>query len=341
MKIGRISAISFFLLKTVYFSPVSNPSFWILLLLGGAFFIGGDLGKHEVVLLLLLIGISHRFMPAVNATRPQRDSSSPISLSHYAQLLPIDKRTFFFAFLFSSVIYVVLLTSFCIYIGTICEAPPVVTTMICPPQTFMENAPSGEPLVTVKGLMMVLTVRSATGPFQFKVPVQYSLLFSMLASDIIIDYKKVPDSVFQKFCPIPRTVPSPTEVFSLKANSVPLSKNYSTLLNNLNSIHFGRLLLISCFICLVFVVDATRRFWGETVKGRFNSIFKWIDYNCFAMYIVLCLLLSLDVLLPELIIKRISLIMNLYRIPISIFFFSTFIAGLMRILYVTLPQTDK
>lgn len=340
MKIRQISAISFFLLKTVYFSPVGNPSFWILLVLGGVFFIGGDLGKHEVVLLLLLLGISHRFMPAINATRSQPDSSPPVSLSHYARLLPVDNHTFFSAFLFSSIVYAVFLTSLCVCIGTISETPPVVTSMICPPQTIMENAPSGEPLVTVNGLMMVLTVRSATGPFQFKIPLQYSLLFSMLGSDIIIDYHKVPDSVFQRFCPIPQTIPSPSEIFSLKVNNTPLSKYNSTFLNKLNYVNFGRIVVISCFICLVFLIDATRRYWGRAAKGRFNSIFKWIDYTLYAMYVSLCLLLLLDVLLPELIIKQISQIMNMYRMPISIFFFSTVIAGIMRILYVMVPRTD-
>lgn len=338
MKIGKISSISLFLLKTIYFSPVGNPSFWILLVLGGLFFIGGDLGKHEVVLLLLLIGISHRFMPAIYSTRSQPDSSTTLSLSHYARLLPVDNRTFFSAFLLSSVVYVALLTSLCVYIGTICETPPMVTTMICPPQTTTENPPSGEPLVTVKGLMMVLTVRSATGPFQFKVPLQYSLLFGMLASDIIIDYHKVPDSVFQRFCPIPQTVLSPSEIFSLKVNNVPATKYYSTFLNNLKSVHFGRIVVISCFICLVFIIDATRRFWGAA--GRFKNILKWIDYTCYAMYVLLCLLLLLDVLLPELIIKRISLIMDVYRVPMSIFFFSVVIAGVIRILYLMLPRKD-
>ena len=60
MKIGRISAVSLFVLKTIHFSPISNPSLWILTVLGGVLFFGGDLGKHEVILLLLLIGISNR-----------------------------------------------------------------------------------------------------------------------------------------------------------------------------------------------------------------------------------------------------------------------------------------
>jgi len=340
MKFRRVSAISFFLLKTVYFSPVSNPSFWILLILGGVLFLGGDLGKHELVLLLLLIGISHRFMPAINATRSRSDNSSPVSLSRYAQLLPVDNRTFFSAFLLSSVVYVALLTSLCIYIGTLCETPPVITSMICPPQTITENAHSGEPLLTVKGVMMELTIRSATGPFLFSIPMHHSLLFNMLASDVIIDYRKIPDTVFQKFCPVPQSTPSPSDIFSLKVNT-PQSKYYSPLLNNLVAVHFSRILLISSFVCLIFLIDATRKYGGVAAIGRFGGSIKWIDFICYAVYCVLCLLLLLDVLLPELIIKRFSLVMNMYRVPVSIFFFSVCIAGVMRILYVMLSLRDE
>jgi hypothetical protein len=338
MKIGQIPEVSFFLLKTVHFSPVSNPSFWILTILGGIFFLGGNLGKHEVVLLLLLIGISHRFMPAINATRSLPDSSSPLSLSHYAQLLPINNRTFFLAFLLSSTLYVVLLLSLCIYIGTIRETPPMIASM-CPPQTITGKAPSGEPLVIVEGIIMYsISSHVRPEPFQFKVPVNYSLLFGMLASDVIIDHHKIADSIMQRLCPIPPTIRSPSEVFSFNVNNVPQLKNYSTFLHNLNSVHFGRLVAIACFICLVFLIDATRRYWGTAAQGRFEGIFKWIDYTCYTMYALLCLLLLLDVLLPELIITRLSLIMNMLRMPIGIFFFSIGIAGVIRILYVALSR---
>lgn len=339
MKIGRISVITFFLLKTIQLSPVNNPSLWILTVLGGVFFFGGALGKHEIVLLLLLIGISNRLIPAINHRNSFSGNTSFISLSQYIQHLPLEKRTFFSAFLLSNVIYVLLLISLCIYIGTVLETPPVIAS-ICPPQTVTKTAPSGEPLVTVEGIMMVLTIRSASGPFQFKVPVHYSLLFGMLASEVIIDYHKIPDDIIQRLYPDLQTAQSVSDIFTSNVNKSAQSKNYSSFLYDLRFIHFGRIAAISCFIFIVFLIDTTRIYWGKSAKGRSNSIFNWIDYVCYTIYASLCLFLLLDILLPESIITRISLIMNMYSVPINIFLFSVVIAGLIRVLYVTFFQTD-
>ncbi len=336
MNIRQISAISFFLLKTIYFSPVGNLSFWILLLLGGVFFIGGDLGKHEVVLLLLLIGISHRLMPAINKIPSHHNDSSSSAISNYTLLLPIENRAFFSAFMLSSTIYVVFLISLCIYIGTISEHPPVVEAL-SPPHIITANTSTGEPIITVEGIMMVYTIRSASGPYHFKVPLRYSMLFSMLGSEVIINYHKIPDSVFQKFASIPAKKQSPSEVFSLKSN-VPQSKYYSIHLHNLNSIHFGRMIMISCFICIFFLIEAIRKYWGT--KGSEMNILKWVDFIYYFLYILLCLLLILDILLPESIVKQISIMIATYRIPISIFSFLIIFAAVIRILYTILPQRN-
>lgn len=55
----KISIIRF-ILKTVYFSPSNNPAVFLLGIMATIFITTGSIGKHEAVLVMMIIGISNR-----------------------------------------------------------------------------------------------------------------------------------------------------------------------------------------------------------------------------------------------------------------------------------------
>ena len=183
----------------------------------------------------------------------------------------------------------------CCYIGNVVEVPPEVSS-ICPPHVTSIITPANEPYTYVEGIMVQNNIQLV----QFKVPVAHSLLFGMLASDVIISHVMVPDSVVKRLCPVPLKAKSPEDVFSGKANSAPTAIFHSHFINSMPRIHTRRLLLLSFFIIQFFIIDGIVVYRGSIIKNTMTRLFFCV-VDCF-FYVFFCGiggLLLLDVLLPE------------------------------------------
>jgi len=307
MKIRRIAAIAWFFAKTIYLSPSNNPLVYLLLIIGGMLFFSGSLGKHETALLLLLAGITNRLMPT-SQTRKNAEEISDESLSRYSFLWPVKKNEFFYGFQISGFAFALLLIIPCIYIGTHCETPPMIGSL-CPPRTCIKYAPSGEPVMTVEEVIMLPDSALNIRPVQLTIPVYHSLLFGYLASEVLVAQDKISDSLFNELCLIPPQPVSPADIFDPTHERGSPSWHHSGFLASLSQVQNKRLLYFACFVLLFFIMDGIAKF-GHEKSAPNHFIIRIVKYVFNAGYLSLCCLLIFDVLLPESIISRMSLMIR-------------------------------
>jgi hypothetical protein len=304
VNIRRTFAIAWFFTKTMYLSPVNNPMFFLLLVTGGAFFFGGGLGKHEAVLLLLLAGISNRYVSTCQ-TRRGVEESPDSRLSRYPLLWPAGRCVFFAGFQLSNIAFILALVVPCLYVGTHCETPPVIGA-ICPPRTCVTRAPSGEPVVTVEEVLFAPDDNNDWRPVKFTIPVSHSLLFGYLASGEFIGKDRIPDSLLRDLCPISRQTVSPNEIFGPPSQRESSPQYYSDFLAKLPPLQERRLFSIACFALLFFLMDGIAKY--EAGKpGAINRMFGAVRSAYTIAYLGMCGLFVLDVLLPESMLAQMSL----------------------------------
>jgi hypothetical protein len=331
MKIRRTAAIVWFFTKTIYLSPSNNPLFYLLIVIGGMFFFSGSLGKHETALLLLLAGITNRFMPT-HQTRNNSDDLQEEGISQYSLLWPVGKYDVFIGYQLSGLIFILLLIIPCIYAGMHLEMP-LMYESVCPPRTCVTNAPSGEPVVTVEEVIMQADSENVHRPYQLTIQVSHSLLFGFLSSawDVVVAQQTISDSLFNELCPLPLQKVTPADIFDPTVERSPHAPYYSDFLAGLSNVYCKRLLYISCFVLLFFMMDGMAKY-ENTRLNKYNWLFKVVKYVYNAGYLLLCCLLIFDILLPESMISKMSLMLrNLGAFPHHAFLI-ILVAGMLWVL---------
>jgi hypothetical protein len=329
MNLRHIFSITGFLLKTVYFSPFNNPSFFLLVLLTAFFCITGGMGKHETVLIMLIAGIFNRFMPGLRNNASSGEPDYDNTISQYCRLLPVKKGTFFFSYFITGLLYVVVLMSACLYIGVKFENPPIIASL-CPQQTIMKtNLKTNEPYLNVEGV----TLTDNEQPIQFTIPVNPSIIFGHLAATVLLGHGKIADSVFCRLCPSPEVNETKDNysIFSIHDTA----KYYSDYLKALPYKHLKILLLISSLCLLIFLTDLTG-IYKKDGKGFF--LWKITDTLMFVSYACLCLALFMDILLPDSSIYCILSILSHYKFYMIVFFCFILSAGTIRIVSFSIRQ---
>jgi hypothetical protein len=145
---NRSAALTLFLLKTRYFSAVNNPLFVIILAVGVVLFFGDSLGKHEMVLLLYMIGCTHVFLPKGYQNRTDvNQTTADLSFA----LLPVCAYEFVKSALTASVVYgFVFMTAFTLLLYHVERLPE----FIYPPRHNTRIAVSGDTIQEVTGTIV-------------------------------------------------------------------------------------------------------------------------------------------------------------------------------------------
>lgn len=324
MKLKQIISIAGFILKTVYFSPSNNPAVFLLGILVIIFITTGSIGKHEAVLVMMIIGISNRLMPAFIKS-PANDKTCGITISQYCRLLPVKEDDFFKGCFISGLLYATVLSVCLLLVGINNENPPEIPS-ISPVQTITTiNSVSNEPVTNVFGVIFMPCGKDHFQPIQFAVPVKSSIIFGNISSTVIIGNDKVPDSVLAGL--YPENQESHHDNLSLL-----LGKNnayYSDFLKSLPQKH-SRILIFKMLLCLiVFFVDLIR-IYGFSEKSP--GMIKFAEYLVFSSYFCLCIALICDLILPESTIHRAALFLTNYSTYISAGYYSVICVGLYRVL---------
>jgi hypothetical protein len=289
-------------------------------------FAGGDFGKHEITIMLLIVGISNRLMPNLKAISDNDGNFDSLTISQCYKFLPVSKKCSNCAYICAAIFYALLLIGMSIKISTVQENPPSIGSL-CPPKLQIKTSPSGEYQKVVEGL----TLSSGYNPvlIRFSIPISPSILFNLLVSDIIFDQKEATDSLVRSICNYDETGNSISDYFS-GTNDNTISGYYLPLLQALHKTHFKCVLIITSFIFMFFLIDTIHMCEGNTKKnaGKYFNTLIYIYY--YFLYIVLCFCLILDILLPESVIWKINSLLKQYWQILSLFWGITIILGITR-----------
>lgn len=325
MSFRRILSLIAFFFKTVYFSPFNNPSVFILAILVGIFFFTGGMGKHEVVLLVLIISISNRFVPAF---RKRYDNGQLIdtTISQYFLILPIKSQELFLSYIITGIMYATVLLSLCYYIGINSENPPNIPSL-CPTQTISKINPSSkEPYTTVFGVIALPDSANHIQLRLFLIPLNPSIIFGNLSSTVVIEHTKISDSVYCQLC-IPEKAGSQntnsSDFLGLKGKRDYYSDYLATLPEKHNRILI--VLIILCFI--IFIIEQI----NISRNGSQNLLTKSMDLLLYCSYFAVWLGLILDLLLPESSVFLISAFLLQFKLYLTASYYIIIFIGLVRI----------
>lgn len=326
----KISIIRF-ILKTVYFSPSNNPAVFLLGIMATIFITTGSIGKHEAVLVMMIIGISNRLMPAF-IKRPANDGETcGITISQYCRLLPIKESVFFTGYFITGLLYATILSVCLLLVGIKNENPPVIPS-ITPVKTVTTiNTVSNEPVTSVSGVIFMPYGKDHFQPVQFAIPVKSSIIFGNISSMVIIGNDKVHDSVLADL------YPENQESHRNDISLLPGKNNayYSDLLKSLPQKH-SRILLFIMLLCLIVFFFDLIKIYGFSEKSP--GMIKFAEYLVFSSYFCLCIALICDLILPESIINRITSLLTNYSSYISTGYYSAICVGICSVLYFIYSQ---
>ena len=141
-------ALTRFLLRSFYFSIVNNPVWFVLAPFVLVYVLTGLLGRHEVLLIMLFVAATHRFVRTFRA-RPWQQSMDPAAAS--MRLLPVDEKTCRRSVLAAVLVYTLgmglLLT---VVLVAIEQQPP----WLKPPEVKHHVMPTGDTLTFAVGEIM-------------------------------------------------------------------------------------------------------------------------------------------------------------------------------------------
>jgi len=290
----KISLVIFFL-KTVFFSPVNNPAFYCLLLTACLLYFGGNLKKLETVFLFITSAVSIRFISSLKAVSTVFSDSSESLLSRCTNLLPVKKSYFISAYMISAAVYISVLVSFCLFFGINSQVPPDIKS-ICPTEMITDyNQKSGEISRYVGGIITIPDSLDQPEAVRYRIPINASLVFKYLTSDIIILKDDIPDSVLQSIGTDNR---SPEEIFSGNVSNIP-QEYVSDFLSDLSPIHSGRLLFISVFVFLFFMNDCINTCLASRNRKNGRILFTGVNLIMYTVFISFCLFVAFDLILPQ------------------------------------------
>jgi len=225
-------------------------------------------------------------------------------------------------------VYALLLIGMCIKMSTVQEFPPSIGSM-CPPKLQITTTPSGEIHKVVEGLRLSGGYNPVL--MRYSIPLSPSILFNLLASDIIFDKKEATDSLVQTICQHNETSNSISDFFQ-GTNDNAVAVFYSPLLQALHKTHFKCVLIIASFILMFFLLDTIHMCEGNSTKkaGKyFNNLIYM--YYCF-LYIILGFCLIFDIILPEFVIWKIHSRVTHYQEILFLFWGITIILGITRVI---------
>jgi hypothetical protein len=311
----KILNFSFFLIRTTYFSPINNPIFFCIIILAVFLFFCGDLGKHESVMFILISSISHRLMPSLRLPGTDSIQCTTNQFVRSISLLPIKNEIFLASFLLSGIVYISLQISFFFLVGISYEKPPTIKS-ICPTKLKFVKNNNGEVFTNLEGITFDLRY--------FQIPIVPSLFFGNLASNISISQTQAADSIMQRLCPL--RVTNPEELFSGVSSNRSVEE-FSPILIRINNDNFIRLLYLSIFCFAFFLFDGISIFYSRPkLNDALSIIGSLVDVVIRIFFAMLCIVLLLDILLPEYLIAKVSPFLSIDRkIFIPIFAMTTIV----------------
>jgi hypothetical protein len=295
-------ALVTFFLKTVYFSPVNNPLYVIVIAIGIILLAGDSLGKHEVSLLMYVIGCTHAFLP--NAT----------SIS--CMVLPITSREYAVNTAAASMVYgifwIALLTALLNHV----ERLPV---FIGPLQHITREGQFGDTLHEIAGTI-ILKEGGGRGwrnkPGYVTIPLTESMLFNWLPG---APKPAIPNAQ-------PGNTGSLDDFYGVADQE---SVQAQAAENHSGTSVDGSALIIALAILLFFTMDTIRSTSQHLhVRGLSTMI---LDSLLIAMHICLGVAIAADIILPIAGIHRIHGYVQSNPLLVQVFVITALMLTLCRI----------
>lgn len=339
-------AVCKFLCKTVFFSPVNNPSLLLLLITGCLLFCAGGLGKHEILLLMLLITVSNRFISSVNSS-----SENSITLLKQLSLFPVTEIQAATGYICAAFFYGFVLFCLCFVAGLIVETPPLFQS-ITPTRMNSTKSPDGDKLVFVEGITLTInpcsvnslrTSNSESSVFVdgvtmkpdillSRIPLSPSLFFNVLSENPIFVRTENTDSLL---CEFGGDINKPISYDLINPVKKPEQYFSSPFLMKLSRIQFNNLLIISLILFTCFISDAIFRY-----QKKRSALTEIIDRVFFISYWFFVVGAICDVLLPASFIWKVQSLTEKYDEIVLSIWIIIMVLGLIRVkLFLSIKNT--
>ncbi|MBN1755590.1 hypothetical protein JW877_05170 [bacterium] len=163
-----------FFLRSFYLMPANNPILIVLALFLVVFLLDGALDRYSITLILYLSVLSHYFVNNMFSNPPEVESHSQRSpLTRYFQVLPLSGRSIFYAYLCSSIVYMLMIYGLLLFILLNFMGLPTLTNS----QIIKSVTPEGDTLTILTGIDYSLRGL----PFFSSIVIENSLLFGSLS----------------------------------------------------------------------------------------------------------------------------------------------------------------
>lgn len=169
----RTVALTVFLLRTFYFSPVNNPVWYVLVPMVLVYVMTGLMGRHEVLLFMLAAAATHRFMRTFRQSSA-KEGADPLRSAF--RLLPVSTDEIRRASLASVCVYGLVLGIGFTGLLLIVEPPP---PWIGEPREHHTVLPSGDTITVYTG-----TIMDRSGAHHIPVPYRYQPPISMVVGSL-------------------------------------------------------------------------------------------------------------------------------------------------------------
>lgn len=332
--IKQLYITTIFLLKSVYFSPVNNPAVYILFFSSALLFFGGDFGKHETILLLIITALSNRFIPSF-----KRHSSSinESVLSQSFQLLPVNKNIIKSSLFISMTIYALLLMTVIYNFGAKSETPPMIPSL-CPQKLCTYKNPTGEYHSYIEGLTLRTNLSNNLEVNLFKIPINQSLLFDNIAGELIFKYGEVKDEKFKSFKTELNHTNTGLDILAGESNESFKSRYYSPFLFQLYNKQNHYLKIFAALFFTIFLIDGII-FHSLNKRSKFKTILNSFFYITISS---ISLILIMEIFLPSDLLNKLFTFLIFIRQFKTFFLYTFILLAIIRIvLFFNNPKRDK